>query len=68
MERIINIRKIAANWLFAAGLLLPASTPKAQPTTTADRPNILWLTCEDNSASWVGCYGNENATTPNIVV
>ncbi len=66
MERIINIRKIAANWLFAAGLLLPASTPKAQPTTTADRPNILWLTCEDNSASWVGCYGNENATTPNI--
>ncbi|MBK1877708.1 sulfatase family protein [Pelagicoccus mobilis] len=31
-----------------------------------DRPNILWLTSEDNSASWLGCYGNENATTPNI--
>ena len=31
-----------------------------------ERPNILWLTSEDNSASWLGCYGNENATTPNI--
>ncbi|MEM6601820.1 MAG: sulfatase [Verrucomicrobiota bacterium] len=30
------------------------------------RPNILWLTCEDNNASWVGCYGNPYANTPNI--
>lgn len=32
----------------------------------ADRPNILWLTCEDNSVDWVGCYGNPYAETPNI--
>ncbi|MCA9146955.1 MAG: sulfatase-like hydrolase/transferase, partial [Planctomycetales bacterium] len=32
----------------------------------ADRPNILWLTCEDNSVDWVGCYGNPYADTPNI--
>ena len=31
-----------------------------------DRPNILWLTCEDNNVTWIGCYGNPNATTPNI--
>ena len=31
-----------------------------------ERPNILWLTSEDNSASWLGCYGNENAKTPNL--
>ena len=31
-----------------------------------DRPNILWLTSEDNSHHWIGCYGNENATTPHI--
>lgn len=31
-----------------------------------ERPNILWLTCEDNNVTWVGCYGNPNATTPNI--
>jgi len=32
----------------------------------ADKPNILWLTCEDNSVDWVGCYGNPYAETPNI--
>lgn len=31
-----------------------------------DRPNIMWVTSEDNSHHWVGCYGNENAKTPNI--
>ena len=31
-----------------------------------ERPNILWLTSEDNSASWLGCYGNVNAKTPNL--
>jgi len=30
------------------------------------RPNILWLTSEDNSVEWIGCYGNERAHTPNI--
>lgn len=34
--------------------------------SAADRPNILWLTSEDNSVDWVGCYGNPNAETPNI--
>ena len=31
-----------------------------------DRPNILWLTSEDNGISWVSCYGGTNAFTPNI--
>lgn len=31
-----------------------------------ERPNILWLTCEDNSVAWLGCYGNKQANTPNI--
>lgn len=31
-----------------------------------ERPNILWLTCEDNNVNWVGCYGNPEAETPNI--
>jgi arylsulfatase A-like enzyme len=34
--------------------------------TAADRPNILWLTSEDNSVDWIGCYGNPHADTPNI--
>ena len=30
------------------------------------RPNILWVTSEDNSHHWIGCYGNKAAMTPNI--
>ncbi|MEP5913884.1 MAG: sulfatase, partial [Flavobacteriaceae bacterium] len=33
---------------------------------SVERPNILWLTSEDNNIDWVGCYGNEYAETPNI--
>ncbi|MBF0198984.1 MAG: sulfatase-like hydrolase/transferase [Planctomycetes bacterium] len=31
-----------------------------------EKPNILWLTCEDNNTTYLGCYGNEFAKTPNI--
>ncbi|WP_240903246.1 sulfatase [Sphingobacterium sp. SGG-5] len=31
-----------------------------------DRPNILWITIEDTSPHFIGCYGNEEAKTPNI--
>jgi uncharacterized sulfatase len=31
----------------------------------ADRPNILWITCEDTSPR-LGCYGDVEATTPNL--
>ncbi len=30
------------------------------------KPNILWLTSEDNNVNYLGCYGNELAVTPNI--
>jgi len=30
-----------------------------------DRPNILWLTSEDNGP-FLGCYGDPNANTPNL--
>ena len=31
-----------------------------------ERPNVLWITSEDNSIEWVSCYGSKNAKTPNI--
>ena len=34
--------------------------------TAADRPNILWITSEDNASQWIGCYGNPEASTPRI--
>ena len=33
--------------------------------TAADRPNVLWITSEDNGPH-LGCYGDEYATTPNL--
>lgn len=32
----------------------------------AERPNILWITSEDNSAWFSGCYGNPQAHTPHM--
>lgn len=37
----------------------------AGPASAADRPNILWLTSEDNSP-YLGCYGDELAETPHL--
>ncbi|WP_340111100.1 sulfatase family protein [Maribellus mangrovi] len=36
------------------------------PGKPVDLPNILMITSEDNSAYFLGCYGNELATTPNL--
>ena len=46
--------------MLAATAFLPAT-----PARGADRPNILWLTCEDMSPT-LGCYGDAYATTPAI--
>lgn len=32
----------------------------------AQKPNILWITIEDTSPQFIGCYGNEAASTPVI--
>lgn len=48
--------------LIILGLLL---FPKIS-ISQEERPNILWLTSEDNSAAWLSCYGNPYAETPNI--
>ena len=34
--------------------------------TAQERPNILWITSEDNGISWVSCYGGVNVVTPAI--
>lgn len=38
----------------------------AGDSAKGSRPNILWVTSEDNSYHWIGCYGNQDAKTPNI--
>ena len=43
--------------LFCVGTAAQADSP---------RPNILWITSEDNGIKWVGCYGGTMANTPAI--
>lgn len=37
----------------------------AVPLIAADRPNVLWITSEDNGPH-LGCYGDAYAVTPNL--
>jgi len=46
--------------------LFASSAAIAQPTGQEMRPNILWITSEDNAAHWLGCYGNTDAKTPRL--
>jgi N-sulfoglucosamine sulfohydrolase len=36
-----------------------------RPAESAEKPNILWITSEDNSP-YLGCYGDKQALTPNL--
>ncbi len=48
----------------AAAMMLSGVSLKAEETQT-QRPNILWVSCEDTSPD-LGCYGDKYAVTPNI--
>lgn len=60
MDRRTLLKILGLTPLGAAGLSAPAG---AEPTA---RPNILWFRSEDNSASFLGAYGNPIARTPTI--
>jgi len=51
--------KIYKNLLFLP--LILGCTSNAQ-----NKPNILWITIEDTSPQFIGCYGNKDARTPTI--
>jgi len=42
-------------------LILPSCKEKSK-----EQPNILWVTIEDTSPHFIGCYGNNDAKTPVI--
>ena len=46
-------------------LILILFFPLTVMATSADRPNILWITAEDHGPH-LGCYGDSYATTPHI--
>ena len=60
---------LKAMGLCASALAVPGCLDSAKQSTDQlieDRPNILWITCEDVSADYLGCYGDDYATTPNL--
>ncbi len=61
------IRHIAWCALFAAVPTVwgPARCRAAGAAEAGQRPNILWLTCEDIGPQ-LGCYGDSYADTPNL--
>ena len=49
----------------AAALALPGWVRAAGAAPPPDRPNILWISCEDMSPD-MGCYGDAYAETPHL--
>ena len=48
-----------------SALLFGLMVASASQLAAADRPNILWITSEDNGPH-LGCYGDDYATTPHL--
>ncbi len=61
MKSIKNSRYLAIGTIVASTISFGGCKK-----TPEELPNILWITSEDNSAYFLGCYGNEMATTPNL--
>ena len=57
-----SLRWLLAHWSIGLAVGLLASSA----AVAAKRPNILWITSEDNAAHWLGCYGNRDAHTPRL--
>lgn len=71
MNTIENSRRdfIKAIGFYASSLAISGCTSGSkQPADEAsqEKPNILWITCEDVSPDYLGCYGDDYATTPNL--
>jgi arylsulfatase A-like enzyme len=67
MNRIIDFKKIILPVILTGGATLTASLASCNPLQEKDKPiNFLVIMADDVSANMFGCYGNEEATTPNI--
>ena len=72
MRSVLHSNTGARLETFLVAALLALLAPSARvlaadeaPAQPSDRPNILWLTCEDMSPN-LGCYGDSYSATPNI--
>lgn len=56
----------SAPYLLLTASILTSCGGAAKQTEEHPKPNILWVTIEDTSPQFIGCYGDENARTPVI--
>jgi len=52
--------------IFFLAMTSTAFAQATQAPSHAARPNILWITSEDNAVQWLGCYGNRAAQIPRL--
>lgn len=55
---------LCASGVALGGCTQATSRPSVEPAK--EPPNILWITCEDVSAAYLGCCGDPHAITPNL--
>ncbi len=58
--------KTALIVLIAFAFLLQNGCKTENKEEVTKKPNILWITIEDTSPQFIGCYGNKDAKTPVI--
>ncbi len=63
MLNSISRRTFMKSGLAAASI--PLASSRVEDNNTMERPNILWLTCEDMGPH-LGCYGDTYARSPHI--
>lgn len=61
-RRLLTTAAVSVGGLASATLTSGSSSAQAR----TGRPNIVWFRSEDNSASFIGAYGNTLANTPTI--
>ena len=53
-------------WLLLGCGLMTASAIPAQEVLQAQRPNIIYIMCDDLGYADIGCYGQQYISTPNL--
>ncbi|HSW00807.1 MAG TPA: hypothetical protein VLI39_11585 [Sedimentisphaerales bacterium] len=62
----MNRRRFIAAGAMGLGALVAGPLRHAVAAGRKDRPNIVWLVTEDNSARWLRLYDENGAPMPNI--
>jgi arylsulfatase A-like enzyme len=62
---MIKLKSLLPLFFFLGAVIVSFGKNEPGAENTNQRPNILWITCEDISP-YLGCYGFEQAQTPNL--